>query len=187
MLAPLHAKRAPLARKALDLQQGSCTNNTPAEQNDGKKGKPIIGSQGVMVMHMGALRTLGLSLVLSAQASLAASVVRAEPIHGTWENPTGDVRVITQQCGTDLCGKVSWASELAKRDASAGGTPQLVGTSLLRNYRQTRPGHWKGNVFVPDLGETYYSTIKQLDANRIKISGCILGGLLCKSQVWRKL
>ena len=27
----------------------------------------------------------------------------------------------------------------------------------------------------------------QLDAKRIKISGCILGGLLCKSQIWKKI
>ncbi|WP_238550691.1 DUF2147 domain-containing protein [Blastomonas sp. AAP53] len=111
----------------------------------------------------------------------------AQTIHGTWENPTGDVRVVTHPCGEELCGKVSWASDLAKRDASAGGTPNLIGTSLLRNYRLTKPGHWRGNVFVPDLGDTYYSTIKQLDADRIKISGCILGGLLCKSQIWRKI
>ena len=143
-------------------------------------------------MHLGAFGSLGLTLAVVGQAGFAMSAARAEPIHGTpihgtWENPTGDVRVVTQPCGTELCGKVSWASDLAKKDATAGGTPQLVGTSLLRNYRETKPGHWKGNVFVPDLGETYYSTIKQLDANRIKISGCILGGLLCKSQIWRKL
>ncbi|MBA4780545.1 MAG: DUF2147 domain-containing protein [Blastomonas sp.] len=118
---------------------------------------------------------------------LGAQVARAETIHGTWENPTGDVRVVTQPCGENLCGKVSWASDLAKKDAAAGGTPNLVGTSLLRDYRLTKPGHWKGNVFVPDLGGTYYSTIKLLDAGRIKISGCILGGLLCKSQIWKKV
>lgn len=134
-----------------------------------------------------AICGLGIALAVAAQGGLAATAAYAEPIHGTWENPTGDVRVVTQSCGTELCGKVSWASDLAKRDATAGGTPQLVGTSLLRNYRLTKPGHWRGSVFIPDLGETYYSTIKQLDAQRIKISGCILGGLLCKSQIWRKI
>jgi len=140
-----------------------------------------------MTMILGALRGFGITLAVAAQAVIAAPAAQAENIHGTWENPTGDVRVVTQPCGTELCGKVSWASDLAKKDASDGGTPQLVGTSLLRNYRETKPGHWRGNVFVPDLGETYYSTIKQLDAQRIKISGCILGGLLCKSQIWRRM
>lgn len=133
------------------------------------------------------MRGFGITLAVAAQGALAASAARAETIHGTWENPTGDVRVVTAPCGAELCGKVSWASDLAKRDAAAGGTPQLVGTNLLRNYKATKPGHWKGQVFVPDLGDTFYSTIKQLDAQRIKISGCILGGLLCKSQIWRKI
>jgi uncharacterized protein (DUF2147 family) len=140
-------------------------------------------------MHLGRWWARGLTLgILSAVVS-ASGAQGAEPgsIHGTWENPTGDVRVITQPCGDNLCGKVSWASDLAKRDAAAGGTPNLVGTSLLRDYRLTKPGHWKGRVFVPDLGDTYYSKIVQLDHRRIKISGCILGGLLCKSQIWKKI
>jgi len=140
-------------------------------------------------MHLGRLRARGLAwgAVGFIATGLSAHAAMAETIHGTWENPTGDVRVITQPCGDNLCGKVSWASDIAKKDAAAGGTPNLVGTSLLRDYRLTKPGHWKGRVFVPDLGDTYYSRIVQLDAKRIKISGCILGGLLCKSQIWKKI
>jgi uncharacterized protein (DUF2147 family) len=140
-------------------------------------------------MHLGQLRARGLAWGAMGfiAAGLGLQPARAEPIHGTWENPTGDVRVVTQPCGDNLCGKVSWASDLAKKDAAAGGTPNLIGTSLLRDYRLTKPGHWKGHVFVPDLGDTYYSRIVQLDSRRIKISGCILGGLLCKSQIWKKI
>lgn len=140
-------------------------------------------------MYLGRWRARGLAGAGLAifMTGIGAQAAGSETIHGTWENPTGDVRVITQPCGDNLCGKVSWASDLAKRDAAAGGTPNLIGTSLLRDYRQTKPGHWKGRVFVPDLGDTYYSKIVQLDNRRIKISGCILGGLLCKSQVWKKI
>ena len=46
---------------------------------------------------------------------------------------------------------------------------------------------WQGKVFVPDRNASYYSTIKQINANQLKISGCILGGLLCKSQVWSRI
>lgn len=172
---------------ALDLRRGSCTYYAPARAIHDPNIGWIAGCNGVDTMVLGSSPVSGWTLAFVALAGSAASMARAEPIHGTWENPTGDVRVVTHACGAELCGKVSWASDLAKKDASDGGTPQLIGTNLLRNYRQTRPGHWKGNVFVPDLGEAYYSTIKQLDANRIKISGCILGGLLCKSQIWRKI
>lgn len=140
-----------------------------------------------MVLGQARMRQFTWAGLGLAMAGLGSPPAGAEAIHGTWENPTGDVRVVTQPCGSELCGKVSWASDIAKKDAAAGGTPNLIGTSLLRNYRQTKPGHWKGNVFVPDLGDTFYSTIKQLDAGRIKISGCILGGLLCKSQIWRRI
>jgi uncharacterized protein (DUF2147 family) len=46
---------------------------------------------------------------------------------------------------------------------------------------------WQGRVFVPDMGRTYYSTIKRLDPNQLIISGCIFGGLICKSQIWHRV
>jgi uncharacterized protein (DUF2147 family) len=117
-----------------------------------------------------------------AQATAAAA---GQEI-GTWINPRGSVKVQTGRCGDKLCGWVIWASQEAAADAAAGGVRQIVGTILLRDYISTRPGNWEGEVFVPDMGHTYYSTISQPDANSLKIRGCVLGGLICKSQVWHR-
>ena len=62
----------------------------------------------------------------------------------------------------------------------------LIGTELLRSYRSDGPGRYKGEVYVPDMGRTFYSTIEQHGANDLKISGCILHGLICKSQDWHR-
>lgn len=94
---------------------------------------------------------------------------------------------MTGNCGNNLCGWVVWATPEAIQEAKDGGVQQLIGTELLRNYHSTGPGTWQGRVFVPDMGKTYYSTITLLDPNSLKISGCILGGLICKSQIWRRV
>lgn len=112
--------------------------------------------------------------------------VAAVPIIGNWINPRGSVIVTTGAYGDRLCGWVSWASSEALSDAREGGTPTLLGTQLLQDYQQTRPNHWSGRVYVPDMGKTYYSTIDQLDAVRLKISGCVFGGWICKSQIWQR-
>jgi uncharacterized protein (DUF2147 family) len=128
-----------------------------------------------------------LALTLLAGGSVAATAaLQPGPVAGNWVNPKRNVTVSTAMCGKLLCGTVIAASPEAQAAAKKAGAPALIGTRLLQDYRQTGTGKWQGKVFVPDRNGTFYSTIKQIDANRLKISGCILGGLICKSQVWER-
>lgn len=107
-------------------------------------------------------------------------------LHGVWVNPSGTVKVETGTCADRLCGWVVWASPDAIDDAREGGTEHLLGTRVLSEYDRVAPGTWQGNVFVPDHGATFFSNIREIDGDSIRISGCLLHGLLCKSQVWRR-
>lgn len=138
---------------------------------------------------------LFLTLILSCAAAMlipAMSIARpagdvpAMPI-GRWINPHGSVVVETESCGADLCGKVSWASAEAKQDASEAGINPLIGIELLQDYSRGQNGIWHGRVYVPDMGRTFQSTISVQDPMDLRISGCILGGLICKSQIWHRL
>lgn len=133
------------------------------------------------------------ALALTASAGLTASESYGSgplppvDVHGTWTNPKRTVTVITSPCGNLLCGTVISATPETQAIAQKAGAPPLIGTKLLRDYRPAGKNKWRGRVFVPDRNASYYSTIKQLGANQLKISGCILGGLLCKSQVWSRV
>lgn len=109
------------------------------------------------------------------------------PIYGTWMNPYKSVAVRTGPCGDRLCGWIVWANQEAQDDAREGGTPKLIGTALLENYRAEKPGSWSGTVFVPDMNRRFYSIIQQVGPDQMKVKGCILGGLLCKSQLWHRI
>lgn len=134
----------------------------------------------------------GVAMILAAAspafaryaAGQASDVTRQ--LSGSWINPRGTVTVRAGPCQDGLCGWVSRADGQAQQDAHDAGISNLVGIELLQGYRRTGATRWTGRVYVPDMGGTYYSTIQQLDADRLKISGCILGGLLCKSQIWRR-
>ncbi len=132
-----------------------------------------------------ALAVAALSPAAQAQPAAPPTIV-AGPLIGTWVNPKGTVKVKTGECGTNVCGWVVWADEQAISDAHAAGVDKLVGTVLLQDYRPVSADHWQGRVYVPDMGGTYFSRMQRMDADHLKISGCILGGWICKSQVWQK-
>jgi len=133
-------------------------------------------------------------LALAAIGSAAEATVpgapgaRPDAVIGRWANPRGTLAVETAPCaGGALCGRIVWASAQARAEARGAGLPDLVGTQLLRGYRRNRTGSWEGTVFVPDMGRTFPSRLRQTSPVTLTISGCVVGGLLCKSQVWHRV
>jgi uncharacterized protein (DUF2147 family) len=132
-----------------------------------------------------AMKMMAMAVLLAVSAGLAQPQPVLSPI-GVWQNPKGTVRVRTRPCGELLCGNIVWASPQAMADARDAGVHSLIGTELLVGYRRTGSARWTGQVYVPDQGRRFYSTIEQKGPNGLRISGCILGGLLCKRQDWTR-
>jgi uncharacterized protein (DUF2147 family) len=125
-------------------------------------------------------------IALLALAVATPAFVPQQAIIGTWHNPKNSVAVKTGACGDKLCGWVVRASDKAKADVERHGGPPLIGTALLREYRVSGRGKWSGQVWIPDMGRAFGSTIAMNDANTITVKGCLIGGFICKSQVWRR-
>jgi uncharacterized protein (DUF2147 family) len=121
--------------------------------------------------------------ILSAALAIAAAS-SSDGIEGHWLHPERTVIVRLAPCGEAMCGTVTWASDQAKRSARKG-VDDLVGARLLTNFKQRSNGDWRGSIFVPDLNIRASGKIRALDANRLKVSGCVLG-VVCKSQVWTR-
>lgn len=102
-------------------------------------------------------------------------------------NPSNSVHVRIHQCGKTRCGTVVWANEKAKKDSARGGTPNLVGTELFREFREVSPKVWKGKVFVPDLNKVFTGTGTVKDQNNVVARGCLFAGIGCKSQTWTRV
>ncbi len=140
-------------------------------------------------------RIYGLSVAFCAGALIAAAPAPTEasedqtpdPILGVWQNPAGTIEVKTEMCGRNLCGIVVEASPSAVADARRSGTAPLIGVHLLQNFVRVDSTAWSGTAFVPDMDVHVAAHISLSDPNHLKISGCELGGLVCKSQTWTRI
>ncbi|ODT88655.1 DUF2147 domain-containing protein [Phenylobacterium sp. SCN 70-31] len=127
------------------------------------------------------------ALAAVALATPAASAAQPSGVEGVWRNPKNSVHIRIQPCGEHLCGYVVWATEDAKEDARKGGTANLVGSQLLRNFSPSKSGSWRGRVFVPDLNATFSGSAQLVDENTLRARGCLIAGLGCKSQNWKRI
>ena len=131
-----------------------------------------------------SLRYVLLSLALLAPAPALAAA--GDTAVGTWTNPKHSIEVRTRRCGSELCGTVTAASAKAKAKAQRAGVTSLVGTELFRDYQRNGNG-WSGTLYVPDKGRTVSSRIQPNGPDQLSISGCLIGRILCKTQVWTRV
>lgn len=137
---------------------------------------------------MARRRLIGaLALFASVSLASASQATAAEPdLFGVWRNPKNTVHLEIKPCGASACGYVIWASPKAQADARKGSGKELIGMQLLRDFERAGRS-WRGKVFVPDLNMTLGGAARPIDAVHLEAKGCLIGGLLCKSQVWSRL
>jgi uncharacterized protein (DUF2147 family) len=48
-------------------------------------------------------------------------------------------------------------------------------------------GTWRGRAFVPDMNMTFTGFAQPLSHETLKIKGCLIRNLFCRSQVWTRV
>jgi uncharacterized protein (DUF2147 family) len=126
--------------------------------------------------------------VIAATAALlaltAAQAPSRAPIEGYWKNPSGSAIIAIAPCGGALCGKVAWASAFGQREASKS-TSHVVGTTVLSGLRSAG-NRWTGTLFIPDDNVHVSARLHLVSNRQLKLSGCALAGLFCRSQIWTR-
>jgi len=140
------------------------------------------------------VRTRFAPMIASALLGFAALAAPAPafadpvaPVASEWANPKNSVHIRAEQCGRNLCGVVTWASDKAQADARRGGTTNLVGTTIFRDLKPTGGNSWRGKVYVPDINQTFAGTLTFNGNNTMEGKGCVLFGLVCKTQTWTRI
>lgn len=140
---------------------------------------------------MFALKTLTLGLLATLPLLGGAAPVPAAPVQdglqGDWRNTKNTIHMRVRPCGQAMCGTVTWAGDQQRADARKGSGKDLLGATLLRDLRQGDDGKWRGKVYVPDIDSNVSATIIQLNSYTIRISGCTLVGIICRTQHWHRL
>ena len=129
------------------------------------------------------IRTLTVAALVAVP--LAAS---AKGLEGQWRNPKGSVVVKVSNCGGNAyCATVVDASDKAKAGARKGGTPRLVGTQILTDLKPAGNGTYKGRAFEPKRNIRAPATVKVVGPDVITVRGCLISGIICKSQRWTRV
>ncbi len=99
----------------------------------------------------------------------------ASPV-GVWARDSGATKVIVSRCGAVLCARI--AHLLPTSHAR-------VGDQVLYGMKQTGPLKWSGSAIDPEDG-AHFTGEMTLSGDQLVISGCVLGGLICKRIIWSR-
>lgn len=134
------------------------------------------------------LLAIVLAFALWFFAPMTASAAEAT---GEWLIEDGDARVRIAPCGADLCGSVAWIKEGAPNvdvnnpDPAMRSRP-LLGSAVLLGLKPSGAAEWTGSLYDAENGRTYVGKLTIVDERHIKVAGCVLGGLICESQIWTR-
>ena len=117
-----------------------------------------------------------------AGLTLAATASFADPIEGTWQSPTNaegaSLQVQISACGSAFCGTIVKVT---------GGDTSSQGKRMIWDMKAAGSGSYKGGkVWAPDDDKTYRGKL-DLSGNSLKVSGCVLGGAICRGETFSRV
>lgn len=128
-------------------------------------------------------------LIAAALAASPGTYASAQDVSGTWRTQSYGSQVRVAPCGAARCGTIvsapAGARDANNPDARLRGR-SLVGVRIFSDARPTGSG-WTGQLYYPVDGRTYTGTMRLIGPAALELSGCVLGGLICRSQVWSRV
>ena len=135
------------------------------------------------------VRGASAALAFTFLAGMAAPQALAADATGDWVRPSGSSKIRIAPCGGALCGKLVWLREPRKDTKNpdpAKRSRSLVGTRTVLGMKPNGDNSWKGKVYNAEDGKTYTGVMTLVNDNALKLEGCVLGGLFCKGETWKR-
>lgn len=109
-----------------------------------------------------------MSIAVAALAMMAGSAY-ADPIEGNWKTDKGSIAAISA-CGGSFCIKLTSGAHAGKS---------------IGKFKASGNNSYAGSITDPETDKTY-SGKGAVSGSTLKMSGCVFGGLICRSQNWKK-
>lgn len=110
------------------------------------------------------VKTAAIASLMAFSPAIVPTAFSAEPIVGTWKRSNGTL-IKYSGSGPRYCGMVMNGKYKGQSIGCLSGSG----------------GSYKGKVNVLDEGKTYSGKGK-VTGNSFKLSGCVFGGVICKSE-----
>ena len=125
-------------------------------------------------------------LLIAALLALAPGALAADPVHGMWKTQPDDgsyAYINIAECnGGKVCG---WMMR-SFYEGGAEYQSENLGKALVRNMENVGGGRYEGSVWRPSNDKIYVGKM-ELNGNTLYLDGCVLGGLICKTQTWTRV
>lgn len=134
---------------------------------------------------------IGATLIALAMAS---SPPTPDTVLGHWKTETRNGIIDITRCGTSICGKLLTSDGIAanpaladihNKDPALRGR-RLKGLQILGGFTLDGNAWTGGTIYNGEDGKTYDAKITMVDANTLKLRGCIFVPL-CRNQVWHRV
>ena len=144
-------------------------------------------------------------MIISRSSLLAALLIAisgggsiADEFGGVWLTEDGSSRVRFERCENGYCGQIIWLRDPVDPETGKAWLDKynadprlrlrtLLGLSIVAGLSLKGAGEWEGAVYNPLDGRTYAGTVKTIDHNHLRLTGCALAGLLCQSEAWARV
>lgn len=113
-------------------------------------------------------------LFTAALSGLVATSAMAGSPNGTWLRSNG-ARIAVFDCGGGIGMKVISSPE-----------PGKAGKTIMCGAKKTAENKWKGSLLNLDDNKRYSGYVT-LNGSSLSLSGCVLGGLICKNDTWSRV
>lgn len=117
-------------------------------------------------------------------------------VEGRWLTEDGDGWITILLIGDTLEGIIAGSPDARQREEREVDefnpdpslrNRRLQGLTIMSGFEYDGDGRWKGGtVYDPNSGKTYKCSLKQLDANTLKIRGYIGVSLFGRSETWTR-
>jgi uncharacterized protein (DUF2147 family) len=128
--------------------------------------------------------------VVAMLALPALSHAGAEDALGTWKDTETGGTTQIYSCGGGICIKVVTPSKDREKD-NYNSDPALKGRSMagvviMTGASKDGADRWKGQLYNSEDGKTYTGYVIVNSKDEVKLEGCVLAGIICKSRIWRR-
>lgn len=126
-------------------------------------------------------------MIATGLALIAGAALAADPVEGLWQTMPDDNgkfgHVAIAPCGAKLCGTL-----LRSFDASGAEVASAnIGRQIVWDMVPDGNGNYGGGtVWAPDRDKTYRAKM-QLSGDGLAVSGCVLGGVICRAADWTRV
>ena len=121
----------------------------------------------------------GSCLMAASLAAPASAEDVTDQALGQWDRTNQGWVVEFSTCGDFLCGEI-----VSGEGTDRNSGESVVGIQMLFDLERHNETEWRGRMYNPEDGNEYMGKVTILGPDEIRMSGCMVGGLICRSEEW---